>query len=977
MKKLLLSALALLGFAFMANAEDYPTGTKDAPISVKDFLNQGCPEEGGIANTWVKGYIVAAATGKTVDAGPEWEAPFTSNTNILIAQSSSEEDVTRCIPVQLTSGNIRNGLNLVNHPENLGHAVIICASREKYFGVPGLKSPTSYEWVGTAPEITLPEGVAYEGLTSSNHDGWTIQDGTLPELLPYVWIWDESYNCMTATAYKKIGEEQYRFPTDAKLISPVIDLAGITDAQLTVSNKINYTTNVAEYCKIYVQEVGGTPVHINLDKWPAGNSWTEVKGTASLKAFDGKKIQIIFNYTSTDSEACTWELYNVKVASATSGGDTPDDSKYPKGSLESPLTVDAFLANGAPAKDSGIPDTYVTCYIVGSTSGTNLKSGLEWKAPFTLNSNILVAQKAGETDVTKCIPVQLPSGDIRAALNLKDNPENLGRGVILCGSRETYMSAPGLKSVTSYKWTTDAPDPVTPPVEGEVVYSGLTSNADDWTINDGTLPAGLSFVWQWSDKYTCLKGSGYYQQAYATNATATSPVIDLTGKTNMELTATNQVGYANGKVADYCKTYIQVVGGEKVAVAFDQMPDGTNINTKVEGKISLKEFEGKKIQVIFNYISTAETACTWEISNLKVATVGATGGDTPDVPSYPTGSEAEPLTVNNFIADGAPAKDHGIPNTYVAGYIVGSIDTSDSSAYVNQFSAPFTSQTNILIAQNADETDVKKCIPVQLPAGDIRTALNLNENPGNLGKVVVLCGTRETYFSAPGLKSVKSYTLDGEIPDTPDNPSDDTKAIYSGLTSNADDWTINDGTLPEGLSYVWSWSDQYNCLKGSAYYKQAYAANATATSPVIDLTDYKDCELTAVNQVGYAEGKVAEFCKTYIQVVGGEKVAVAFDQMPDGTKVSTKVDGKISLKEFDGKKIQVIFNYISTAEAACTWEISNLKVTGVSVSGVEEIALEEEGEATYYTLQGVKVANPEKGIYVKVVNGKSSKVYVK
>lgn len=41
-------------------------------------------------------------------------------------------------------------------------------------------------------------------------------------------------------------------------------------------------------------------------------------------------------------------------------------------------------------------------------------------------------------------------------------------------------------------------------------------------------------------------------------------------------------------------------------------------------------------------------------------------------------------------------------------------------------------------------------------------------------------------------------------------------------------------------------------------------------------------------------------------------------------------------------------------------------------SGVE--AIEAEGVAEYYNLQGVKVANPEKGIFVKVVNGKASKV---
>lgn len=45
-------------------------------------------------------------------------------------------------------------------------------------------------------------------------------------------------------------------------------------------------------------------------------------------------------------------------------------------------------------------------------------------------------------------------------------------------------------------------------------------------------------------------------------------------------------------------------------------------------------------------------------------------------------------------------------------------------------------------------------MPIQLPAGAIRTALNLKDNPGNLKQEVILCGNIENYFGATGLKSV-------------------------------------------------------------------------------------------------------------------------------------------------------------------------------------------------------------------------------
>lgn len=41
--------------------------------------------------------------------------------------------------------------------------------------------------------------------------------------------------------------------------------------------------------------------------------------------------------------------------------------------------------------------------------------------------------------------MQLPQGDVRTALNLKDNPENLGKQVNLLGSMEAYFGVCGVK----------------------------------------------------------------------------------------------------------------------------------------------------------------------------------------------------------------------------------------------------------------------------------------------------------------------------------------------------------------------------------------------------------------------------------------------------------------------------------------------------------------------------------------------------
>ena len=50
------------------------------------------------------------------------------------------------------------------------------------------------------------------------------------------------------------------------------------------------------------------------------------------------------------------------------------------------------------------------------------------------------------------IPVQLPQGDLRTALNLVDNPTNVGKEVLLRGSVETYFKVAGLKNTSAYKF---------------------------------------------------------------------------------------------------------------------------------------------------------------------------------------------------------------------------------------------------------------------------------------------------------------------------------------------------------------------------------------------------------------------------------------------------------------------------------------------------------------------------------------------
>ncbi|MEE0984289.1 MAG: DUF6359 domain-containing protein [Bacteroidaceae bacterium] len=126
-------------------------------------------------------------------------------------------------------------------------------------------------------------------------------------------------------------------------------------------------------------------------------------------------------------------------------------------------------------------------------------------------------------------------------------------------------------------------------------------------------------------------------------------------------------------------------------------------------------------------------------------------------PVVPTGAGTwdSPYSVSDAIANQTGEE------VWVHGYIVGSIPESESSTVMKDmtFTAEGANHTNLCIADSPEETDYTKCVPVQLPSGDVRTNLNLKNNPEMLGKEVWLKGKTTKYCGAPGLKETSKYSL--------------------------------------------------------------------------------------------------------------------------------------------------------------------------------------------------------------------------
>lgn len=319
----------------------------------------------------------------------------------------------------------------------------------------------------------------------------------------------------------------------------------------------------------------------------------------------------------------------------------------------------------------------------------------------------------------------------------------------------------------------------------------------------------------------------------------------------------------------------------------------------------------------------------------KLSKAPGTGGDTPTPTPTPgdAGTKEKPYTVANVQAG---ATGTGV---WVKGYIVGWIDGKTLADGAKFNADGVTVSSNVMLADAADAATTAKIIPVQLPSGEIRKAVNLQDNPANYKKEVLLKGNLVAYFGVPGLKEVSAAVIDGkEYPmGGDDQPSGD---VVTFLDENFDASTdIPAGWFQKQAAgnkawYVRNFSEN-NYITMSGY-------NGTAPfdqwllSPAIDMDKVSDKTLTFDTQVnGY--GATTTTLKVYIvtdpaNLATATELKATFATAPaagaDGkTKYSEWVkSGNVDLAKYKGK-VYIAFRYQASKDANyATWCVDNVKL---------------------------------------------------
>ena len=295
-------------------------GSKEKPLTVAE----GISKQGTADTLWVKGYIIGAVkTGVTSVQGADdiqFAPPFTSTTNILIADSKTEKDHSKCLIINLPSGKpLRSQVNLQDNPTNIGKELLVKGKLRTYFGLPGSRdnqgSDFELEGSGTNPN---PDAILNETLlTQASFDKFTTFSITGEQQ----WTFSASYGAvMSGFADNKSNANEDWF------ITPPINLTGKTGAKLSFDHARGPagSINVGIAEKYYTIWISNNYTSGN----PTSATWIEITGinhgtTAWAYTPSGNlsiptshltdNTRIAFKYKCTDTESATWEIKNIII----------------------------------------------------------------------------------------------------------------------------------------------------------------------------------------------------------------------------------------------------------------------------------------------------------------------------------------------------------------------------------------------------------------------------------------------------------------------------------------------------------------------------------------------------------------------------------------------------------------------------------------------------------------------------------------
>ena len=187
------------------------------------------------------------------------------------------------------------------------------------------------------------------------------------------------------------------------------------------------------------------------------------------------------------------------------------------------------------------------------------------------------------------------------------------------GAREAVLTfsnkgvTKDVKIQQKHSFGNDAPD-------GVIFFEAFTENMGAFTIKDVTVPEALSFVWEYSSQYQCMKATAYENATtnnYASESWLISPDITIPAGANAYFTFEHAGGYF-GTATKEATVWVSKNGGDWEQLVIDSKNYPTSWTFINAGNWDMGKYAGSTIKIAFKYSSTATKAGTWEVRNISI-----------------------------------------------------------------------------------------------------------------------------------------------------------------------------------------------------------------------------------------------------------------------------------------------------------------------------------------------------------------------
>jgi hypothetical protein len=320
-----------------------------------------------------------------------------------------------------------------------------------------------------------------------------------------------------------------------------------------------------------------------------------------------------------------------------------------KGTKVNPYTVDEAIASVSTEKHAGWVKGYMVGAVAPEKQAVASSADIEWKAPTTLDNTLVIAPTPDETDITKCMIIDLKQNTpMRQQANLRDNVDAYKTIIFVKGTFGSFMGQVGINDNSG---STD-----------EFMMTVITGGVE--SLNEGFesgLPSDWANVQVKGDKkwyQTSFDNNGYaamtgYKGTAPFDSWLITPPVDIKKAANKTLTFRTQVnGY--GSTTTHFEVYILDNADPTIATVKTKLnptiataPASGYSTWAQSGNLDLSQFNGT-YYIGFRYEAASDANyATWCVDDVKFNSTGGGGGDDPTPPAPVSGTRADLETLNN------------------------------------------------------------------------------------------------------------------------------------------------------------------------------------------------------------------------------------------------------------------------------------------------------------------------------------------